>query len=216
MRIHEGQPMLEAGASLADASIAMIVLHGRGASGEDAIDLGRLFTRTTKNVALLAPQAAGGTWYPQRFFASLDENEPYLTSAIGVVAEIIEELPARGFEREQVMLVGFSQGACLALEFAARHPHRYAGIVGLSGAVIGPPGTKREAEGSLKKTPIFLGCSDRDPHVPLPSVRESAVLLRELGGDVTERIYPGMPHIVSEDEIAVVTGLVERVAKPAS
>src|SRR5688572_11892052 len=139
MRIHEGQPVLYDGASLADASAVALLLHGRGGSGEDMLALGRKFLPSEPSVAFVAPQAAGGTWYPQRFFAPLPQNEPYLTSAIGVIAEVIEELLARGISREHIVLVGFSQGACLGLEFVARHPHRYGGIAGLSGALIGPP-----------------------------------------------------------------------------
>lgn len=212
MKIHEGQPVLSDGAPLGTADAVMILLHGRGASGREMISLGRQLTAGQPKVALLAPQALGGTWYPQRFLAPLAQNEPYLTSAIGVVAETIDELLARHFSREQVLLVGFSQGACLALEFAVRHPYRYGAVVGLSGAVIGPSGIARTPTGSLRGTPVFLGCGDLDSHIPIASVRESTEIFRTLGADVMERIYPEMSHLINEDEILTVMNLVARVA----
>lgn len=154
----------------------------------------------------------GGSWYPQRFLAPLERNEPDLTSAIGVVAEVLDELLSRHIARERILLVGFSQGACLALEFAVRHPHRYGAVVGLSGALIGPPGLKRSLAGSFHGTPVFLGCGDRDTHIPVESVRESAAVFRHMQADVVEQIYPLMPHTVNEDEIAIVANLVARAA----
>jgi predicted esterase len=211
MRIHEGQPVLHDGASLAEAAAVMILLHGRGGSGEDMIGLGRQVSSGLGRIAMLAPQAAGSTWYPQRFLAPLAQNEPHLSSALGVVAQTIDELLARHIRRDRIVLIGFSQGACLALEFAARHPHRYGGVVGLSGAVIGPPGVKRQVEGSLDGTPVFLGCSDSDSHIPLESVQQSSAIFRQMNADVLERIYPGMPHTVNEDEIAAVSNILRNV-----
>jgi len=211
MKIHEEQPMLHDGAPLADAEVAIILLHGRGSSGEDMLGLGRALAADRANVALLAPQAAGGTWYPRRFLEPLPQNEPYLTSALGVVAGTIDGLLAGRIARERIVLVGFSQGACLALEFAARHPHRYGGVVGLSGAVIGPPGTPRALNGSLGGTPVFLGCGDMDPHIPVASVHESAAIFRKLKAEVVERIYPQMAHRVNDDEISAVTDLVAHI-----
>jgi predicted esterase len=164
-------------------------------------------------VALLAPEALGGTWYPKRFLAPLAENEPFLTSAIGVVAELIVEIQAHHIALKRVLLAGFSQGACLALEFAARHPKRFGAVVGLSGALIGPPGLKRAPAGQFLGTPVFLGCGDSDSHIPVESVHESADIFRGLGADVLERIYPQMPHTVNEDEISTVSHLVARVAE---
>jgi predicted esterase len=212
MKIHEGQPVLHEGAPLATATVVMILLHGRGASGDDMIELGRRLVGKTPNVAVLAPQASGDTWYPQRFFAPLAQNEPHLTSAISVIAEMVDELLARGIARERIILGGFSQGACIALEFAARHPRRYGAILGLSGGIIGPPGMKREVIGSLRGTPLFLGCGDQDAHIPVASVHEAAAHFRQLGADVLERIYPEMAHTVNDDELAVVANLISRVA----
>lgn len=213
MRIHEGQPVLHDGAPLADASAVLLLLHGRGGSGEDMLSLGRELSLGDAPVAFIAPQAVGGTWYPQRFFAPLAQNEPYLTSALGVVAELIEEMLARGISRERIVLAGFSQGACLALEFAARHPRRYGGVAGLSGALIGPPELKRDIVGSLDRTPVFLGCSDVDPHIPLTSVKQSTAFFRRIHADVEERIYSSMPHTVNTEEIAEVSNLVLRASK---
>jgi len=216
MKIHEGQSVLHAGVPLAAAEVAIILLHGRGGSGKDMLGLGRELATNRPKVALLAPQAAGGTWYPQRFLEPLAHNEPYLTSALDVVAETFDELLAGHIARERILLVGFSQGACLALEFAARHPQRYGAVVGLSGAVIGPPGLKRDLTGSLHGTPVFLGCGDTDPHIPVASVHESTAIFRAIGAEVQERIYPQMPHTVNDDEISIVAELVARIPQPDS
>jgi predicted esterase len=212
MKIHEGQPVLSDGAPLAEARAVVILLHGRGGSGEDMIGLGLRLAAGRPDVALLAPQALGGTWYPQRFLAPLAQNEPFLSSALGVVASTVDGLVARKFTRERILLAGFSQGACLALEFAARHPQRYGGVAGLSGALIGPPGPPRVLADSLQDTPIFLGCSDTDFHIPVESVHASAAAFRQAHADVTERIYPRMAHTVNEDEISAVAALVARAA----
>ena len=212
MKTHEGLPVLRDGVPLSRAEVVIILLHGRGGSGKDMLGLGRELATNRPKVALLAPQAAGDTWYPQRFLEPLAQNEPFLTAALGVVAETIDEALVGHLARERILLVGFSQGGCLALEFAVRHPHRYGAVVGLSGAVIGPPGQKRDLTGSLRGTPVFLGCGDMDPHIPVASVRESAALFRQLEAEVVERIYPQMPHTVNDDEISIVADLVARVS----
>jgi predicted esterase len=215
MRIHEGLPVLRGGADLDNASAAIVLVHGRGSSAEDIMGLGEELISDAAGVVLLAPQAADGTWYPQRFLAPLEQNEPHLSSALGVVDAAIKSLAARSIPRERVMLVGFSQGACLALEYAARNPARYGGVAGLSGALIGPPAIDRDARGSLQGVPVFLGCGDLDSHIPVASVRESAAVFRKLGADVTERIYPRMPHTVNEDEIATVRSMLKNAAAAA-
>ena len=212
MKIHEGQPVLHDGVPLAAAEVVIILLHGRGGSGKDMLGLGRELAANRSKVALLAPQAAGGTWYPQRFLEPLARNEPYLTSALGVVAGTIDEALVGSIAREHILLVGFSQGACLALEFAVRHPQRYGAVVGLSGAVIGPPGLKRDLTGSLRGTPVFLGCGDTDPHIPVASVKESAAIFRKMEAEVVARIYPQMPHTINDDEISAVADIVARIA----
>jgi len=177
----------------------MILVHGRGASAEDMLGLARELP--FDDVSYLAPQAAGHTWYPHSFLAPLDANEPGLGSALRVVSRLIDSL---NVESPRIALLGFSQGACLALEYAARHARRYAGVFGLSGGLIGPPGTPRDYEGSFNGTPVLLGCSDVDPHIPLERVRESADVFRRLRATVDERIYEGMGHTVNDDEIAAI------------
>lgn len=187
----------------------MILVHGRGATAEGILDLARELQRPS--LAYLAPQAAGYTWYPHGFMEPLDRNQPGLDSGLSVLGGLIEGLAADGIPRERIILLGFSQGACLSLEFAARHATRYGAIVGLSGGLIGQPGTPRDYDGSLEGTPVFLGCSDRDPHVPLERVDESERVLDGLGADVTRRIYPGMGHTVNADELEHVRRLVDEV-----
>ncbi len=209
---HQGGRLLAAGAQPGDAAHAMILLHGRGAPAEDVLGLAAALE--LDDTAFVAPQAAGNSWYPHGFLAPMEANEPGLSSALARIGEVLAELESRGVEPERTVLLGFSQGACLALEYAARNPRRYGGVVGLSGGLIGPPGTPRDYPGSLEGTPIFLGCSDRDPHIPLERVRESTAVLKRLGADVTERIYPGLPHTVNDDELEHARRLVTAVSNP--
>jgi predicted esterase len=159
------------------------------------------------DVAYLAPQAAGHTWYPYSFLAPIEQNEPGLTSALRVISRLIDTLGKDGVEADRVGLGGFSQGACVSLEYAARHARRYAAVIGLSGGLIGPPGTSRNYNGSFDETPIFLGCSDVDPHIPLDRVRESAEVFRRMNASVDERIYKGMGHTVNGNEVEAVRGI---------
>ncbi len=199
---HRGQPVLVAGTPLEQAQAAMIMLHGRGATAESILELTDLFKQP--DFAYLAPRAANNEWYPNRFLAPLASNEPYLSSALAFIASLLEHVQQAGIPLEQTMLLGFSQGACLSLEFAARNARRYGGLVGLSGGLIGPEGTPRDYPGSLSGTPIFLGCSDVDPHIPKERVEFSAEVLQRLGGNVTMRLYPRMGHTVNVDEIRFV------------
>ena len=196
------QPALDVvrtGAPVASARAAVVLVHGRGGSAEDMLGLADALG--TADVAYVAPQAAGGSWYPHSFLAPLEQNEPNLTRGLDTLSHVIEKLGRHGVEPQRVVLLGFSQGACLALEFAARNAQRFGGIVGLSGGLIGPEGTPRSYGGSLSGTPVFLGCSDVDFHIPLKRVHESTEVLRKLGGDVTENIYPGLGHTIVQDEI---------------
>ena len=161
----------------------------------------------TTDIAFLAPQAAGHTWYPYSFLAPIEENEPWLASALGVLSALVDELERQGLPPDRVAFMGFSQGACLSLEFAARHARRYAAVIGLSGGVIGPPGTPRDYSGSFGGTPVFLGCSDIDPHIPVGRVHETADVYRRLEASVDERIYPRMGHIINTDELEAVRAL---------
>jgi len=203
---HRGQPILRCGPDPATARLTILLVHGRGASAADILALADEFG--VADVAYLAPEAAGRTWYPNSFLAPMSDNEPFLSSAFGVLDRIVHDLwQDHQIGPERVGLLGFSQGACLSLEYAARHAQRYAAVVGLSGALIGPPGTPREYAGAMDGTPVFLGCSDVDPHIPLGRVHETAAAFRRLGASVDERIYPGMGHQVNRDEIAAVTRL---------
>jgi phospholipase/carboxylesterase len=202
---HQGQPVLVTGEPLKSARAAMILIHGRGASAEDILTL--VPEMDQPGFAYLAPQAAGYTWYPYSFLAPLSSNEPWLSSALSVIASLFEQVAEAGIPPERTILLGFSQGACLSLEFAARNARRYGGVAGLSGGLIGPDGTPREYQGSLESTPVFLGCSDVDFHIPKQRVQHSAEVLQRLGGDVTMRLYPGMGHMVNEDEIQFVRGM---------
>jgi predicted esterase len=159
------------------------------------------------DIAYVAPQAAGHTWYPYSFLSPIEQNEPWLTSALRLLSHLVEDLERQHVPAERVGLLGFSQGACLSLEFAARHARRYAGVAGLSGGLIGPPGTPRDYSGSLAGTPVFLGCSDIDPHIPVDRVHESAEVFRRLGAAVDERIYPRMGHTINRDELDAVRAL---------
>jgi predicted esterase len=177
----------------------MVMVHGRGATAESILELARELRHP--EFAYLAPQAAGSTWYPYSFLAPMRLNEPGLSSGLARIGEVLARLEDEGIPPERTILLGFSQGACLTLEFAARHARRYGGIAGLSGGLIGPPGTPRVYEGSFAGTPVFLGCSDRDPHIPHERVDETAEVMREMGAEVTERIYPALGHTVNEDEL---------------
>lgn len=202
---HYGQPVLATGAPLAQARAAMVMVHGRGASAEDILSLAAEFGAA--DVAYLAPQAANSTWYPNRFTAPLAQNEPWFSSAIATLDRLLEHVAA-AIPAERTILLGFSQGACLTLEYAARHPQRYGGVVALSGALIENGDQPRAYDGSLNGTPVFLGCSDVDPHIPAGRVERSADLLRGLGAEVTLKIYPGMGHTVNRDEIAHVQAMI--------
>jgi predicted esterase len=204
---HGGERVLIGGAPLETAGGALIAIHGRGAGAEDIIALAGEIAPPT--VTILAPQAAGNTWYPYRFLEPTERNEPYLSSALRVVAELIAQLGEQRIPPERVALMGFSQGACLALEAAARNARRYAGVIGFSGGLIGPPGTRFDFAGSLDGTPVFLGCSDVDPHIPKERVEESAVALDRLGAVVDVRLYRGMEHTVNRDELEATRAMLD-------
>ena len=201
--------VLEAGEPLASAVAAMILVHGRGASAADIMTVGAELMHP--GFAYLAPQAAGGAWYPNPFTAPLEANEPYLSSALeavgSILASIEKTIPAR-----RVILLGFSQGACLTLEFAARHARRYGGIVGLSGGLIGPAGTPRDYSGSFGGTPAFLGCSDVDPFIGKDRVIEAGEVLERMEAAVTLELFPQMAHTVSTEEIQAVRRIISAVA----
>jgi phospholipase/carboxylesterase len=178
---------------------AVILLHGRGASAEDILQLREEFG--VADVEWHAPEAPGNSWYPYSFLAPIAQNEPWLTSALGQVGKAVEQVVASGIPRKRIVLAGFSQGACLATEFVARNPARYGGLIAFTGGLIGPAGTAFQYSGSLGGTPAFLGAGDPDPHVPWSRVEESAKVLSGMGAAVVLRRYAGMPHTISRDEI---------------
>src|SRR6476646_1270471 len=205
---HRGQSILRRGAEPARARLAVICIHGRGASAEDILTVADELELA--DIAYLAPQAAGNTWYPASFLSAVADNQQFLNSALGVVAGIVDDLIAQQIAAERVAILGFSQGACLSLEYAARHARRYAAVIAFSGGLIGPPGAPREYTGSMDGTPVFIGCSDVDPHSPVERVRESAVVFRGLSAQVDERIYPRMGHTINGDEISRVRKMLAR------
>ncbi len=202
---HQGQPVLTAGEPLDRAKAAAVMIHGRGADAQSILMLADELCQP--EFAYLAPQAEGNTWYPNRFLAPISSNEPWLASALTAVADVLSQVTEAGLPSERTMLLGFSQGACLTLEFVARNARRYGGVAGLSGGVIGPDGTPRDYAGSLDGSPIFLGCSDVDFHIPKERVHHTAEVLQRLGGDVTVRLYPNMDHTINEDEKDFVRGM---------
>ncbi len=221
---HAGQPVLSAGAPLAEARAAVVALHGRGAGAADILGLSQAMARSRGeerlrrdreskgDIAWLAPEAAGRAWYPNPFMTPVAGNEPYLSSALGIVAALLAHLAEAGVPAERVALLGFSQGACLASEFAARNPRRYGGLIVFSGGLIGDAVDPAAYTGSLAGTPAFVGCSDVDPYIPLPRVRESVAVLRALGAEVTEQVYPRAGHAVLADEVDEARRILDAIA----
>jgi len=207
---HDGQPVLAEGPALGTTPVAGILVHGRGATAESILDLAHALR--APQVSWLAPQAAAHSWYPNRFLAPLPSNEPWLSSALAALGDLVQRVLEAGIARDRLLLAGFSQGACLALEFVVRNPARYGGVAGLSGGLIGPPGTTWPRDGALDRTPVFLGCSDIDDHIPAARVLESADVLRANGAEVTDVLYPGMGHTVNRDELEHLQRLIDRVA----
>ena len=205
MKPHAGEPLVAAGAPLGTSPVVMIMVHGRNAAPESILDLVPSFERP--DITYLAPAAAGRTWYPYSFMAERAKNEPGLSSGLWVLEHLVADVVARGIRKGHIVLLGFSQGACLTSEFAVRHADRYGGVIVYSGGLIGEPGTAWDYPGSFNGTPIFLGCSDVDAHVPKTRVDESAAVFTRMGATVTERIYAGMGHTVNDEEIAFTRSL---------
>lgn len=204
---HQKMPLIQYGTQVGDATAAMIMLHGRGATAQDILYLAQEFH--APKAAFLAPQAANNTWYPNRFMAPVATNEPWLSSALQVIDDLVASLFATGLAYEHIFLLGFSQGGCLATEYAARNPRRYAGVIGLSAGLIENGDQPRAYTGSLAGTPVLLGCSDVDFHIPVARVERTAHLLTELGAAVDKRIYPGMGHTINRDEMEAIQKLLD-------
>jgi predicted esterase len=207
---HHNQPVLHCGKPLVSAKAAVILVHGRGASAEDILSLAEELS--FPEFAYVAPEAAGHSWYPYSFLAPFEQNQPWLDSALRLLARIVEDTIAGGIPRNKIVLMGFSQGACLSAEFVSRNAVRYGGLIAFTGGLIGPPGTRFAYPGDLAGTPCFFGAGDPDAHVPWARVEESAAVLAKLGGEVTLRRYPGMPHTINDEEIEharnILSGLV--------
>ena len=195
------------GAALAEAEAAVILIHGRGATAESILELTPHLGQGS--VAFLAPQASGNTWYPTSFLAPRNRNEPALSRSLERIAATVGRILATGLPAERLILAGFSQGACLAIEFALREPRRYGAVIALTGGFIGPPGTEPAPSGSFAGTPVLLAAGDPDPHVPWWRVEETAEVFRHHGAEVDLRRYPGRPHTVSLDELEAARGLIE-------
>jgi phospholipase/carboxylesterase len=195
---HAGQPVEHRGTPLADADRAVVLLHGRGARATGMLQFAD--DLPSEGTAFVAPQAERATWYPKSFLEPTEENDPWFSSALGLVHDVFEDVTEH-VPAERVLLLGFSQGACLGSEFVARNPRRYGGFVAFSGGLHGPEGTTHDYDGDLDGTPVFLGCSDRDPHIPEERVHETRAVFESMGAAVTERIYEGMGHGVNEDEL---------------
>lgn len=196
---HFEQPVSHIGETLQKALGAVILLHGRGATAGDILSLAGEMYRP--DLAYLAPQAAGNSWYPFSFLAPREQNQPWLDSALRKVEATLKQATDAGIDAYNIVLCGFSQGACLATEFVARHPRRYAGMIAFTGGLIGPPGADLHHKGDLAGTPVFFGSGDPDPHVPFSRVQESADILTGMGASVTLRRFPGRPHTILPEEI---------------
>lgn len=210
---HHDLQIATAGLPLDEARAAMVLVHGRGATAESILTLVPELAAggAAEGFAFLAPQAAGGTWYPLSFLAEIERNEPYLSSALGALERLLARVEAAGVPAERMILLGFSQGACLAVEYAARHARRWGGLAILTGGLIGPPGMPREHAGSFEGTPVLLGSGDPDPHVPRSRLEETAAVLTRMSAVVDLRIYPGLGHTVNEEEVGLVRRMMAEI-----
>jgi predicted esterase len=203
---HANQPVRHFGPLLSEAKGAVVLLHGRGGSAEDILSLAQPLYR--EGLVYLAPQAAGHTWYPNSFLAPREANEPYLDSALAKIASVVASIESAGITRDHILIAGFSQGACLATEFVASNPARYAGLIAFTGGLIGPPDANLQHKGSLAGTPALFLSGDPDPHVPWQRVQASAVELDRMGGVITVRRDPGRPHTITPEEIELARTLI--------
>jgi len=205
---HAQKPVLHAGAALAEARGAVVLLHGRNGTAENILGLADAFD--LPGLAFLAPQAAAQSWYPSSFMAPRERNEPWLSSALDKVRTVVTSIEAAGIPRERIVIAGFSQGACLSTEFVASRPSRYAGLIAFTGGLIGPQGMDLRHNGDLAGTPALLLSGDPDPHVPWQRVADSAKELERMGARVEAIRYPGRPHTISKDEIERAKGLLKQ------
>ncbi|SDM46682.1 phospholipase/carboxylesterase [Catalinimonas alkaloidigena] len=206
MIIHN-ERVARGGVPLDKADRVLILVHGRGATADGMLPLGERLA--TDQLAYLAPQAIGHTWYPNSFLAPLAKNEPYLSNSLSMLEELRDNLEGLGFPDERLYWLGFSQGACLMLEFCARHARRFGGIVGLTGGLLGETVDRSRYRGDFAGTPVFLGTSDPDPHVPRIRVDETEMVLTEMGAHVRKKVYPGMGHTIHPEELVFAQGILD-------
>jgi phospholipase/carboxylesterase len=192
--------IITSGKALAAADRALIMVHGRGGSAEDILSLAAELP--VADFALLAPQATGYSWYPYSFMAPLAQNQPWLGSALGLLKELVDDVRSQGIAEDKIWFLGFSQGACLTLEFVTRNAARYGGVAAFTGGLIGDRLYPENYKGDFGGTPVFIGTGDHDPHVPLQRVQATTTLLRGMNAIVTEMVYPGRPHTILSDEIS--------------
>ena len=197
---------LTAGTPIAEAKKALIMIHGRGAEAQDILSLSRHLN--VDGCALLAPQANGNSWYPLSFLAVPQDNEPYLSASLAAIAEVVAEAEAAGITRDNIYFLGFSQGACLATEFAARNAARYGGVAAFTGGLIGDHIYTENYKGNFSGTPVFIGTSNPDFHVPVQRVLDTEQVLKSMGANVTVKVYDNMPHTIVQDEIDLANELV--------
>ena len=190
---------LTKGKPLSETGKALILLHGRGGSAEDILTLGDALP--VEDFTLFAPQAVAHSWYPYSFLALPAQNEPWLSSALDVVKQLVGDIKAQGVTEDKIWFTGFSQGACLMLEFISRNATLYGGAAAFTGGLIGDRIYAENYSGDFKKTPVFIGTSDPDPHVPVQRVHASTAVLKEMNAKVTEKVYPGMGHTITNEEI---------------
>ncbi len=198
--------IIKAGKSFDQAKKVLIMIHGRGGTAQDILSMSEYLN--VSNFSLVAPQAENNTWYPQSFLAPRANNEPWLSNALKTIKDTVLDLEKEGFSKEQIYFLGFSQGACLTLDYVAANGARYGGVVAFTGGLIGEQVDHRNYRGDFDGTPIFIGSSDPDMHVPVSRVKESTVLLEGMGAQVTEIIYQNMGHTISQAEISQVNKLI--------
>jgi len=204
-KIHS-KNIVAAGKKLTEAEKVLIMIHGRGGSAEDILSLaGHL---QVNDFALLAPQAAGNSWYPYSFMAPVSQNEPWLTSALSLLKEIVNDMIVQGIAEDNIYFTGFSQGACLTLEFVARNATKFGGVVAFTGGLIGDRIYHENYKGDFKNTPIFIGSSNPDPHVPVERVYATINILKSMNAFVTGKIYENIGHTIIPDEIDLANQLV--------
>lgn len=210
---HRSTPVIHQGPPLEEAAGVVILLHGRGGSAGDILQI--VPAMFHPKVAYLAPEAANRSWYPESFLAPRERNEPWLSSALARIAAMVDSAVAAEIPTERIVLCGFSQGACLTSEFIATHPARYAGAIALTGGLIGPLGSDVSHTGDLAGTPAVYTAGDHDPHVPWSRVEETAAILRGMGANVTLKCYPGKPHSVSSEEMVYANQLIQNAFQSA-